>query len=254
MYEIPQSQTIVAAVQYAPRLCDVRSNLATAVQMTFEAAAKGARIIVLPELALSGIAMSSVVEAAACAQTRDGYQTQEFVPLAARYNCHIVFGYVELNEGGLFNSAAIVGPRGLVGNAQKHNLWGPDNLWAEASESLSPIVVTPHGRLGALVCGDVANNFHKEYKFYQPEHKFYRRGSVDVIALLTNWESQYGYPDSAWIQLSEGTCSNVIVSNRIGSERDLTFKGGACVIDRSRRVWTYGSSFTAPAVVGGIIT
>jgi predicted amidohydrolase len=97
------------------------------------------------------------------------------------------------------------------------------------------------------------NNYRNTYKFYKAENRFYRKGSVDTLALLSNWGSDYGYPDSTWVELVEETNANVIVSNRVGEERDLKFKGGSAVIDRNRRVWTYGSSFTEAAVVGGVV-
>src|ERR1044072_797602 len=116
----------------------VAENLATAQQLVFEAAAKGARVIVLPELCISGFAFDTSREAADCAQQKDGFQTEGFIPLAQRFNCHIVFGYVEMSEGKLYNAAAVVGPRGLEGNAQKHNLYGRDNMWSQPSEALCP--------------------------------------------------------------------------------------------------------------------
>lgn len=246
-------QQVVAAIQFAPVLLDVRRNLQTALQMTFEAAAKGASVIVLPELCISGQAMQNPAEAMSCAQTREGYQTQALWTIAEKFGCHIVFGYVELLEGLLYNSAAIVGPLGLCGNSQKHNLWGSDNLWAQPSEAQFPIVVTRAGRLGALVCRDATNKYRESYRFHNPKQRFYPEGSTDVIALLTNWGQGYGFPDSSWVELVESTRSNLIVSNRVGQERDMDFKGGSCVIDRNRRIWTNGSSFTEAAVVGGII-
>jgi len=246
-------QTVVAAVQFAPSLLDVHKNIAVAQQLVFEAAAKGAKVIVLPELCLGGFVMNSKSEAATVAQERDGYQTEAFIPLAKKFGCKIIFGYVELLEGKFYNSAAVVGPNGLESNTQKHNLWGSDALWATASECLSPVVITPAGRLGILICRDSANNYRESYKFHKPDHRFYKRGSVDTIALLTNWGSDYGYPDNAWVELSEQTGANVIVSNRIGKERDLKFKGGSCVIDKNKKIWTNGSSFTESAVVGGVV-
>jgi predicted amidohydrolase len=132
-------------------------------------------------------------------------------------------------------------------------LWGSDNLWAQPSEALHPVINTPYGRLGVLICRDVSNKYRESYKFYKPNQKFYSKGSVDTIALLTNWGSGYGYPDSSWVELHEQTNSNVIVSNRIGKDKDLSFKGGSCVIDRNRKIWTNGSSFNDPAVVGGVV-
>lgn len=244
---------IVAAVQYEPKLLDVYANLEIAQQMAFEAAAKGATLVVLPELCISGYNLRDKREASDCAQTKSGYQTESFIPIARRFNTHIVFGYVETCGGQLYSSAAVVGPHGLVENVQKHNLWGPDNLWATPSESIHPVVTTRAGRLGVLICRDAVNNYRDTYKFYKAESKFYRRGSVDTIALLTAWGSDYGYPDSTWVELAEETGANVVVSNRVGKERDLKFKGGSCCIDRNRKVWTHGSSFTEAAVVGGCV-
>ena len=246
-------RTIVAAVQFAPSLLNVEKNLAMAQQHVFEAAAKGAKIVVLPELCASGYVLRSKAEAASVAQERDGYQTEAFVPLAKKFGCKVIFGYVELREGKLYNSAAVIGPSGLEANIQKHNLWGSDSLWASQSEGIFPVVTTDAGRLGVLICRDAMNNYRESYKFYKAESKFYKRGSVDTIALLTNWGNDYGYPDNSWMELAEETGANVIVSNRVGEERDLKFKGGSCVIDRSRKVWTHGSSFTEAAVVGGVV-
>lgn len=242
---------IVASVQFQPKLLDIEANLNTAKQMVFEAAGKGARLVVLPELCLSGYVLNNKREASNCARYKNGYQTEALAPIAKKFNTHIVFGYVEVKDGQLYNSAAVVGPSGLVANCQKHNLWGSDNLWATSAETLHPVVVTEAGRLGVLICRDVMNNYRDTYKFYNHDYKFYRPGSVDTIALLTNWGSDYGYPDSSWVELAEETNANIVVSNRVGKERDLKFKGGSCIVDRQKKVWTNGSSFTEAAVVGG---
>ncbi len=126
---IPQTQ-VVAAVQFEPKLMDVRGNLATACELAFEAAAKGARLVVLPELCIGGYVLESSREAMTVAQERDGYQTQALAEVARNFGCYIVFGYTELFEGKLYNSAAVVGPHGLAAHAQKHNLYCTDNLWA----------------------------------------------------------------------------------------------------------------------------
>lgn len=246
-------ESIVAAIQFEPKLLAVNENIATALQLTFEAAAKGAKVIVLPELAFSGNTLDSASEAMECAQDRDGYQTEAFIPIAQQFGCHIIFGYVELYEGKLYNSAAVVGPKGLEGNAQKHNLYGRDNIWAQPSEAVNPVIVTSAGRLGVLLCRDAMNNYRESYAFHNPKHRFYKKGDVDTIALVTNWGQGYAYPDAAWVELVESTRSNLIVSNRVGKEREAEFKGGSCVIDRDRRLYTNGSSFTEAAVVGGVV-
>lgn len=248
-----KQEVVVASVQFAPELLNVDKNLAVAKQLAFEAAAKGAKLVVLPELSTSGFALSSKREAANCAQEKTGYQTKALQAIAEQFDCQVVFGYVELHEGNFYNSAAIVGPGGLMGNARKHNLHGNDNLWATPSEAIDSVTLTHAGRTGVLICKDVKNNFRESYVGYKPEHKFYKKGSVDTICLLTNWGSGFSYPDSAWVELSEGVSANVIVSNRVGKERDLKFKGGSCVCTRDKKIYTFGSSFTENAVVGGVV-
>lgn len=249
---IPQTQ-VVAAVQFEPKLGMVQENLAVALELTFEAAAKGAKLIVLPECCIGGYNLHSAAEACSVAQTWDGYQTVAFEGITRKFGCYVVFGYTELCEGKLYNSAVIVGPGGPVGNTQKHNLYGSDNLWAQPSEATPPCIITPAGRLGVLICRDASNRYRESYFHHQSGQRFYKPGSVDTIALLTNWGAAFGYPDNAWVELVEETRANVVVSNRVGTERDMSYKGGSCVIDRDRRIWTNGSSFTEAAVVGGVV-
>ena len=244
---------IVAAVQSHPKILEIDTNLAHSVQLAFEAAAKGSAVIVLPELCISGFTIRNKNEAALAAQEQHGYQTQAFMEIASRFNCHIVFGYIEVYENNLYNSAAIVGPTGLVSNTRKHNLYGSDNLWATPGEELCPIVLTRAGRLGVLICRDAMNKYRDSYEFKVDGQQFYKKGSVDTIALLTNWSGDYSFPDTTWIELVESLDCNLIVSNRVGVDRDIKFKGGSCVIDRNRYVWTHGSNFETEAVVGGIV-
>jgi predicted amidohydrolase len=249
---VPKTQ-IVAAVQFCPALMKPRDNIEVAKQLVFEACAKGAKLVVLPESCIGGYVLRSPREAFMVCQEADGWQTSEFVPIARRFGAHIVFGYTELAEGKFYNSAAMVGPGGLVGNWQKHNMYGSDNLWAQPSEQTPPIVLTPAGRVGVLICRDANNRYRESYVFHQSGQRFYKPGQVDTICLLTNWGASFGYPDSAWVELVEETRANVIVSNRVGTERDMSYKGGSAIIDRDRHIWTNGSSFTEAAVVGGVV-
>jgi predicted amidohydrolase len=249
-----RNPVVVCAIQYEPKLHAVFENIAVAQQLCYEAAAKGAKVVVLPELALSGYHLQSPAEAAKVSQTKNGYQTEAFVPITKKFGCTIVFGYVELLEGKFYNSAAVVGPNGLAGNAQKHNLYASDNLWSQPSEQQPISVLTPAGRLGVLICRDAMNKYRESYVHYKQGQKFYNPGDVDTIALLTNWgTSVFSYPDSTWVELVESTRANVIVSNRVGKEKDVTFKGGCAVIDRDRKIYTYGSNFTHEAIVGGLV-
>lgn len=240
---------IVAAIQFEPVPRDVVANMAIASQLAFEAAAKGARVVVLPELCMSGHALANVREAADCAQAQGGHQTECLAPIAVRFGCHIVHGYVEAFNGRLYNSAALIGPLGtVIGNSRKRNLWGGDHLWASPADSVMPIVPTQVGRIGALIGRDGANVMRSSAPFPRPGVPLYTPGSLDVLCLLTCKDIDNGYPDAEWVDLAESTKTNVIVSNAQGPRR-----GGSCVIDRMLRTWTHGTSFEDAAVVGGVV-
>jgi predicted amidohydrolase len=244
---------LVAACQFDILFNDVTGNLNRAQQLAFEAAAKGARVIVLPELCVSGYALKTPAAAALLSQHKNGFQTQMFVPVASHFNCHIIFGYVEIEDGLLYNSAACVGPTGLLGNFRKHNLQGRDYLWATPGETLHSVIPTTEGRLGILVGRDVMNQYRQSHPFFQGGRPFYKKGSVDVIALPSNWLKMQEYPPTEWVELAESTGTNVIVANRVGREVEAEFGGGSLVVDRKLVVWTNGSSFSDTAVVGGVI-
>ena len=50
-------------------------------------------------------------------------------------------------------------------------------------------------------------------------------------------------------------CVEQVLANLIPGDLIETgvWKGGACIIDRDRRIYTYGSNFTHEAVVGGVV-
>lgn len=244
---------LVASAQFEPVRGDVQSNLQTALQYVFEAAIKGARIVVLPELCVSGADLTER-EIVACAQIAEGYQTSAFVPLCRRYNILVVFGYPELRGGQLYNSAAMVGPGGLVGNARKKCLEGFDFMWARpGDDSIPPVVVHENLRVGTLVSHDVRNRRRESYAWSKQTGPFYKKGSVDLICVPSSWRESVAFPDSQWVGLAEETDCSVAVSNLVCESAVGHNSGGSCIIDRSLKVWSYGSSLTGPAVVGGLV-
>lgn len=244
---------VVASVQFESCRADPQANLERALQYTFEAATKGARIIVLPELCMTGPDLTPR-EAIACSQVAEGYQTNAFVPLARRYGALIVFGYAELCGGQLYNSVAMVGPNGLYGNARKKCLEGRDFIWAcPGDDSISPIVIHEGIRVGALVSHDVKNKKRESAEWGKQEAPFYRKGMVELVCVPCAWQEGFSFPDSKWVNLAESLKAGVAVSNLIFEDAHGRTGGGSCIVDNKLKVWTYGSSLSGPAVVGGMI-
>jgi predicted amidohydrolase len=114
------------------------------------AAARGARLIVLPEGTVPAYVIGTdPLDVSALARA------QEIVSRIARmYDATIVYGAAYAENGVTFNTGTVVVPGGAVaGRAAKHFLWHFDERWFEAGRAVEPID-TPVGRLGVLICAD----------------------------------------------------------------------------------------------------
>ncbi len=108
---------LVAAVQFEPTLNDKRGNVDRLLPLVTEAAEAGARVIVTPEMATTGYCWYDRREIADLVEPIPGPTTEVFGEIARQYGCYIVVGMPEVNSatGIYYNSAALVGPDGLVG-------------------------------------------------------------------------------------------------------------------------------------------
>lgn len=218
-----------AAIQLHPPGVDLDLQLAHAASMVRIAAAGGAELVLLPEL--SGLPIDCPPDLVArSSQVCNGFLTQRFIRLAQECNCIIAFGYPELHDGCLKNSVGVVTPNGHLGNSQKVNLFGWDNLWATPSSVCAPVIALPHARIGILVGRDVMNIDIRTQQFIYPP------GSVDVILLPVRWVGDYSFPDSAWVDLSKRLGCAVVVSNIVGEGTFARYRGGACVIDKDGKI------------------
>jgi predicted amidohydrolase len=112
----------VAAVQMAAVPGSLDDGVTRAVELVRQAAAAGARWIVLPELyALfpSARAHRSVDAVRAEAQPIDGPLVTRMTALAAELDVNLAFGIAEERDGVLYNTAVLVQPKGVAGRYVK---------------------------------------------------------------------------------------------------------------------------------------
>ncbi|MBV8621355.1 MAG: carbon-nitrogen hydrolase family protein [Curvibacter sp.] len=83
-----------------------------------------------------------------------GAETEALAGLAARCNAHIVIGVIERAGASLYCSALFFSPtEGLVAKHRKLMPTGTERLiWAQGDGSTLPVLDTPAGRLGAVIC------------------------------------------------------------------------------------------------------
>jgi predicted amidohydrolase len=168
---------------------DKRANLARFLDLVDEAAARGADVLVLPEAGLQGYADFSFGPGTPERAEQKRYYLREAEPIpgpateavrerAARHGMHVQLGLAEraLHGNVVYNSTALIGPRGVVGVYRKvHNqfefpYFGPGEA--------TPVFDLPFSRVASLICYDLA--------FPELMRSFAVRGA-EVALMSTAW-------------------------------------------------------------------
>ena len=114
----------VAAVEFNPELFEFERNIERACAVTEEAAANGARLIVLPEAALSGYIYADRAQFLPYMDTVPGKGTEAIAAICAKHDCYVAIGIAEIDPATdlTYNTGALVGPRGYIGKYRKNGL------------------------------------------------------------------------------------------------------------------------------------
>jgi N-carbamoylputrescine amidase len=225
-----ESRVGVACIQMQPEVGAKARNVARATELIGEAHARGARLIVLPELCNSGYVFETRDEAFALSETfADGATIRAWAALAAKLDVTLVAGYAERDGDLLYNSAAIIGPRAVLGNYRKLHLWGDEHLFFEPGNLGVPVFHTPFGRIACAICYDI---------WFPEVFRLAANGGADVLCVPTNWvpmpAQPAGLPVMANLLAMSGAHSNglfVAAADRVGSERGQPFLGCSVIVD-----------------------
>lgn len=145
----------IACAQLGPAIGQVAANRERAAAAIDAAAAQGARLVVLPELCVTGYCFADAGEARAGAEPLDGPTVRGWCEQAARHDLVVVGGICELDpDGALRNSAVIVDATGVRAAYRKAHLWDREPAIFRRGDEPAPVVDTPAGRVGVAVCYD----------------------------------------------------------------------------------------------------
>ncbi|MFC7400100.1 nitrilase-related carbon-nitrogen hydrolase [Chelatococcus sp. GCM10030263] len=137
----------VAVGQSRPRE-DVAANLDRIGDLAAEAAGQGAELVVLPELAVTGLSAP-----AERAEPLQGPAVERLIAIATRLRVHLVAGLAERDGERLYNTAVLVGPEGLVGRYRQIHVDARHRAWARPGDSWE-VFDLPVGRVGLLIGHD----------------------------------------------------------------------------------------------------
>lgn len=164
----PDATVRVAAIQCHSRMADTSNNVRMLTGLIGKAARNGARIVVLPECAVTGY-MNPARDAvwstnpaapwavATWAETVPGRATTIFSGVASNLSLYLCIALVERQGGRFFNTQVLLNPRGaIIAHHRKKCLWPPgDASWASEGDLPVQVVDTEFGRIGLMICYDL---------------------------------------------------------------------------------------------------
>jgi predicted amidohydrolase len=223
----------VALAQIAPKLGDVKANIALHLEVLEKARRKKAGLVVFPELGLTGYTLKDLVEDVALDPARDpGFRKI----VAATKGLSAVVGFVEespADRGLFYNAAALLADGRLVHVHRKVFL--PTNGMFEEAKFFAPgrelrAFEAPFGRVGLLICRD--------FLHYGASYVHYASGADMIVCISAapgrGVEGGDAFATSRMWELmgeviSFFSTAFVVYANRAGSEDGVTFAGGSFV-------------------------
>jgi N-carbamoylputrescine amidase len=222
----------VAVGQFEPRVGEKERNVARSLELMDEAAARGAQLLVLPELCNSGYVFESAEELAGLAEeVPDGPTCTAWLERCAAHGLVLVAGIAERDGAAFYNAAVVLTPGGWSGTYRKLHLWDQENRFFAPGDRGVPVFATPVGRIAALVC----------YDAWFPEcFRLAALADADVVCIPTNWVpipgQAEGQPAMATLLCQAAAHVNSIVvaaADRIGIERRQPFIGQSLVVSHT---------------------
>ncbi|WP_435748791.1 nitrilase-related carbon-nitrogen hydrolase [Microbacterium sp. PMB16] len=217
----------VAALSPEIVIGDLDGNLARIRDAIVAAGRRDARLIVLPELAVSGYVFADRTEAETMAITVDD-ERWDAVRAVIPADAVVVVGYAEKVGGQLYNSAAVLTRDARLADYRKAHLWGAEKLVFDHGTEAGLVVDTSFGRLGVAICYD--------NEFPEVPRRLALAGA-DVLALPVNWPlvpRPEGEHAPELIQAMASARSSrlpVVIADRWGSERGVDWTDGTAIID-----------------------
>jgi 5-aminopentanamidase len=224
--------TQVAVAQLAITVAEPDANRQAAADAVAEAAAAGARLVVLPELCDSGYVFDPGDPAAEArglaAPAAENVTLRQWRSLAAQHGIVVAGGFCELGaDDRLYNSAALVDASGTRAVYRKVHLWDKEKLVFTPGDAAPPVVDTEVGRVAVMICYDLE---------FPEWARLAALDGADLIAAPVNWPG-YRWPagerPAEVVKAQAAAAANgvfVAVADRCRTERGVPWISGSVII------------------------
>jgi predicted amidohydrolase len=187
-----------------------------------QAAAAGVRLLILPELFLTGYNIGADA-IRALAQKVDGPAAQAAAEIARRHGIALLYGYPELDRGQVFNAALLIERDGRpLANFRKLHLFGAlDGAVYTPGDDPAVMAEIDGLKIGILICYDV--------EFPELVRGLALRGA-DLIAVPTAQMQPYEFVPRTLIPARAYENSVFVAyANRCGVEGELVYTGESII-------------------------
>lgn len=202
----------------------IETNRRAILEIVDEAIGRGAKIIVTPELALSGYSFRNRGDIRPYTESENGHTLSQLCRIAKKSAVYICLGIAEVDEKTdiIYNSAFVIGPAGRV--LCRYRKISAESRWACAGDSRqNNTFETPWGRIGVLICSD---------SYYGAIVRCTALRGADLIIVIANWPPSGLDPRELWRARAIENGVFLVACNRAGF--DLTMdccEAPSCVYD-----------------------
>lgn len=218
-------EPIVAALQHESHAGAIDDNLDRMAAVLDAAVESGVQVAVLPECGVQGYGYDRAEDVRRDAVTIDDPLMGRVRDAVAQRGLHAVVGFIERDGERVFNTAAAIDPGGTVlGVHRKLHLpcLGIDRF-VDVGEREPPVVRTPVGRLGLLICADM---------IFPEAARVAALGGADVIAISACVPYPVTvYADSLIRVRAYENCTYVVFADMAGTDGDWRYDGRSQIVE-----------------------
>lgn len=142
----------VAAIQMESKNCDVEGNIERARKFIEEASSEGAKLILLPEFAITGYELNENIWN--YAESNSGVTVNFLKEMSKKYGVWLGASYLEAENEDFYNTFVITNPDGNEDGRVWKEVAGSIETYLFKGRKSNHIIETELGRVGVIVCYD----------------------------------------------------------------------------------------------------
>ena len=227
----------ISLIHFDVRYKETKRNKEELLAQIREAAETGAKIIITPEMSVSGYSFTCRSDIAPYVEEEDGAFSRQLADLAEHFDCYICVGMAlrHTTTDGYCNSALVCGPDGLRFRYDKVN--GEIRWSLPGSPKQDGCFDTPWGRVGVLICSDT---------YYDLQPRISALKGADLLLVPANWppSGENGLdPVEVWRARALENGMAVAACNRTGKDLLMDCKEAkSCLISSQGEILFQGAS------------